>query len=316
MAVLFLQRHQISDTQWNNFIAASPHRIVYAYTWYLDTVSPNWGALVVEESNEWKAAMPLPVRKKWGMKVIQQPFYCQLLGVFTKKESDFQEVTHLLLQKLPEYFRYISVYTGRISQAALLPDYYETKRCNTHVLHLHSTYATLKQNYTSDRQLNLNRAEKLEWEIIESRDPNPLIDLFRTNHAAQIEGSVSESAYHLLQKVGEVLYEKKAGRLLYAVKDGQIEAGAMFAVFDKRIIYLFNAASPLGRKGNARTWLIDQIIQEYAESEYTFDFESPEVKSIADFYQSFGAKKEEYLSLHYNGMPFPFRQIQNWRRKV
>jgi hypothetical protein len=315
MAVFFLQRHEISETQWNNFIAASPQRILYAYSWYLDVVSPHWGALILEESGVWKAVMPLPIRKKWGMKVIQQPFYCQLLGVFTKKESDFQEATHLFLQKVPDYFRYISVYTGRFFQGAFSPGSYEINHCTTHILQLHFPYKTLRKNYTPDRLLNLNRAERFQWDVMESHDLNPIIDLFRAYHSLQIEGGVSETAYQLLQKIVDVLFRKKAAKLVYALKDGKIEAGALFVIFDKRIIYLFNAASTLGRKGNARTWLIDQIIREYAESDYIFDFESPEVKSIADFYQSFGAKKEEYLSLHYNDLPFPFNKIQERRRK-
>lgn len=315
MAVFFLQRHEISETQWNNFIAASPQRIVYAYTWYLDAVSPHWGALVLEDNGDWKGVMPLPIRKKWSMKVIQQPFYCQLLGVFTKKHLDFQEATYLFLQQLPDYFRYISVYTGRFSQANSLPDRYEINHCTTHILPLHFPYNTLKQHYTPDRLLNLNRAERFKWDVLESHDLNPIIDLFRTHHASQIGGGVAETAYQLLRKIVNILFSKKAVKLVYALKDGQLEAGALFVIFDKRIIYLFNAASALGRKGNARTWLIDQIIQEYAESDFVFDFESPEVKSIADFYQSFGAQKEEYLSLHYNDLPFPFKQIQEKRRK-
>ncbi|MEI7583809.1 GNAT family N-acetyltransferase [Runella sp.] len=315
MAVFFLQRHEISETQWNNFIAASPQRIVYAYTWYLDAVSPHWGALVLEESDGWKAVMPLPILKKWSVKVIQQPFYCQLLGIFTRKHLDFQEATHLFLYQLPNYFRYISIYTGRFSQANPLPDRYEINHCTTHILQLHSPYHTLKQSYTPDRLLNLNRAERFKWNVLESHDLNPIIELFRTHHASQIQGGVAETAYLLLQQIVDVLFGKKAVKLVYALKDGQIEAGALFVIFDKRIIYLFNAASPLGRKGNARTLLIDQIIREYAESDFIFDFESPEVKSIADFYQSFGAQKEEYLSLHYNDLPFPFNQIQEWRRK-
>ncbi|MFN8344581.1 MAG: GNAT family N-acetyltransferase [Spirosomataceae bacterium] len=315
MPILFLQRPEISESRWDTFIGSSPQRIVYAYSWYLDTVSPGWRALILEENGAWKAVMPLPVRKKWGTYVIQQPFFCQFLGVFVKKERDFQEASHLLLTALPDYFRYISIYTGRFSKIVSLSNGYEVNRCTTHLLPLHFPYPILKQNYTADRRLNLNRAERFQWDVQESHDLNPMLDLFRTYHSSQIEGGVSETAYQLLQKVAEVLYEKKAGRLLYAIKDGKIEAGAFFVIFEKRIIYLFNAASALGRKGNARTRLIDRMVQEYAETDFVFDFESPEVKSIADFYQSFGAQKEEYLSLHYNQLPFPLKQFQNWRRK-
>jgi hypothetical protein len=312
--IYFLKRHQIADLQWNQFIEASPQAILYAYSWYLDAVSPQWGALVVIERNEWQAVLPLPLRKKWGMQVIQQPFFCQFLGVFSNNKTDFQDFTPLLLQSLPTYFRYVSVYSGRFFGGDF-PDAYEVQQCKTHLLPLNFPYATLQKNYTADRRMNLRRAQKFQWQLQESNDLGPLIDLFRQNHAAQIEGGVSENAYDLLRKVHEVLQEKQAVRLRYAIYNGQIEAGAMFVVYQKRIIYLFNAASATGRQGNARTWLIDQIIQEYAETDFVFDFESPEVASIAGFYQSFGAKKEIYSTLHYNGLPFPLKQLQARRRK-
>ncbi len=314
MAVLFLQRHQIADHQWNSFIDTSPQSILYAYTWYLDVVSPNWVALVLVENEEWQAVLPLPIRKKWLIRVVQQPFFCQFLGIFTTKNADFLQCSEALLQNIPAHFRYISVYSGRFPEGNFLR-YYETAHCQNYLLSLSQPYSTLKKNYTADRQVNLNRAQKFNWETQESTDCHPLIDLFRQNHASQIEGGVSETTYALLKKVFEVLITKKAVRLRYATTNGQIEAGAMFAICGKRIVYLFNAASPVGRKGNARTWLIDQMIQEYAESDYVFDFESPEVKSIADFYQSFGAREEVYSTLHYNRLPFPLKQLQARRRK-
>lgn len=315
MAIFFLQRAQIDTEKWNNFIATSPQSILYANTWYLDTITPDWCALVMEENGQWQAVMPLPVRQKWRTKVIQQPLFCQMLGVFSINETVFRQATHAFLQKLPAYFRYISIYTGRFFIQDGLPNNYEIEHCHTHILPLHLCYDTLYENYTADRRLNLHRAKKMNWQIEKSGDINPLIALFKTYHAAQIEGGVAESAYQLLQKVAKALEEKKAMHLVYALKDGKIEAGALFAMDRQRIIYLFNAASPLGRKGNARSLLIDQIIQQYAETGIIFDFESPEVESIASFYQSFGTKNEGYQSLHLNNLPFPLKQIQQWRRK-
>jgi hypothetical protein len=303
MAVLFLQRPEISDSQWNTFLASSPQRIVYAYSWYLDVVSPDWSALVLEEKGGWKAVMPLPVRKKWGFRVIQQPFFCQLLGVFTHSTNESPEIDRMFLETLPDHFSYLSLYTGRFSKGLHFPEFCEIGRCATHTLSLHLSYPQLRKNYSSDRRLNAIRAQKWDWEITESRDLQPLIDLFQKHHAARIDGGVAESAYQLLQKAGNVLFEKKAARLVYALREGKIEAGALFAFSDNRIIYLFNAASPLGRKGNARTLFIDRMIREYAGTDFIFDFESPEVASIADFYRSFGAEAEVYWQLHYNRLP-------------
>jgi len=316
MSVYLLKRSEIIDNQWDDFIIISPQSIFYANSWYLDVVSPDWCALVMEENGRWQAVMPLPVREKWFMKVIKQPFFCQLLGVFAASEATFQEATLLFLQKLPDYFRYVSIYSGRFFELfPSLPNYALT-HCSIDILLLDLPYTTLKANFSADRKKNLKRANKFHWHIETSQDINPLIELFQANHADKIEGGVAESAYDLLRRVFEVLKDKKSGRLMYAIKDGKIEAGALFAIANKRIIYLFNAASPLGRQGDARTLLIDWMIQQYANSDYVFDFESPEIASIKDFYQSFGTKKEDYQSLHLNKLPFPLKQIQQRRRKL
>lgn len=311
--VLLLHRSQLNSDQWDDFVGASPQRILYAYSWYLDTVSPDWQALVLIEKDQWQAIMPLPCRRKWGMNVVQQPFFCQFLGVFTTPSFEFQEAVRLLLDKLPFSFRYISIYTGRFGQPISYPKGMKIINADNFILSLRPPYALLFKNYTHDRKTNLLRAQKFGWKSQQSTDIEPLITLFQENHAGQIQGGVSANAYRLLQKVVAALQQKKALRLVYALKDGQIEAGALFTIFDDRIIYLFNAASATGRKGNARTWLIDQMIQEYAQTNFIFDFESPEISSISTFYQSFGAEKEAYTLLTYNNLPFPLKQIQEWR---
>lgn len=313
MPVLLLHRSQLDLTQWDTFIAASPQRILYAYSWYLDTVSPDWQALVLAENDQWQAVMPLPCRKKWGLNVVQQPFFCQLLGVFSHSSADFQHVSNVLLAEVTTAFRYISTYSGRFAAPTVFPEVLKVTHGTNWVLSLHQPYPVLFQNYTRDRRLNLKRAHKFYWEAQQSTDIEPLIELFKKNHATQIEGGVAESAYDLLRNVTALLAQKKALRLVYAVRDGLMEAGALFTIFNHRIIYLFNAATPAGRKGNARTWLIDQMIREYAQTDFIFDFESPDIHSIASFYKSFGAQKENYTRLSFSNLPFPLKQIQEWR---
>ena len=311
--VILIHRSQLDSTQWNDFIAASPQRILYAYSWYLDTVSPNWKALVLEKNGQWQAVMPLPCRQKWGLNVVQQPFFCQLLGIFAHSNVDFQEASNLLLSQLTTSFRYVSIYSGRFAAQTVFRNSLKIKKASNIVLPLHLPYAVLFQNYSNDRKTNLKRAQQFSWNLHQSTDVESIIQLFQKNHSSQIAGGVSEKAYSLLRKITAVLAHKKALRLVYATKDGHIEAGALFAIFENRIIYLFNAASPTGRKGNGRTWLIDQIIQEYAETDFVFDFESPQLPSIASFYQSFGGIEEEYTQFTFNDLPFPLKQIQHWR---
>jgi hypothetical protein len=315
MKVSFLHRSEIPSQHWNVFIEASPQRIVYAYTWYLDVVASDWGALVCQTHDQWQAVMPIPLKKKWRNTTVQQPLFCQLLGVFCVQNAPI-EAEQALLTYLTQHFRYVSIYTGRFRTLPhAFPVAIEVTPCCTHFLDLRVDYQQLCEHYLPDRRRNLRLAEAEGWTWQESNDLQPLLQLFRQHHAAQIEGGVGEWAYQILAKLYQTLRQKEMLTLCYALKDGQFEAGAMFVISDGRIIYFFNAASDRGRKGNARTWLIDRMLQQYAGQDYVFDFESPMVNSIARFYESFGAKEEEYLRLRMNQLPFPLKQIQDFRAK-
>jgi Acetyltransferase (GNAT) domain len=303
--IALLQRQQINDSLWDDFIEHSPQNILYAQSWYLDTVAARWAALVVIDEQGWVAVLPVPLRRKFGFWVVQQPLFCQILGVFFRDNTINANISEQLSQKLLAEYRYISTYAGR---------FLGTKCTHfTHILDLTQNYETLKSNYSTDRKTNLKKAQKHNWQIVESVDIEPLIAIFKQNHAHKIDGGVSESGYDLLRNIFKKLTEKKAVRLAYTIKNNQIEAGCLFAIYGGRIIYIFNSATQTGRQHNARTLLIDNVLEQYAASDCIFDFESPMIESINDFYASFGTEKVYFTTIQQNNLPFPLKQIQDWR---
>jgi hypothetical protein len=324
LQIVLLHRHQINDSLWDNFIDHSPQNILYAQSWYLDTVAPRWAALVVTDEQGWIAVLPVPLRRKFGFWVVQQPLFCQILGIFFRDNTINTNISEQLLQKLLAEYRYISTYAGWFF--GLFPPPQRSHRsqrwlrstnqitcCFTHILDLKQNYETLKDNYSTDRKINLKKAQKYNWQIVENADIEPLIAIFKQNHAHKIDGGVSESGYDLLRNIFKKLTEKKAVRLAYTIKNNQIEAGCLFAIYGGRIIYIFNSATQTGRQHNARTLLIDNVLQQYAASDCIFDFESPMIESINDFYASFGTEKVYFTTIQQNNLPFPLKQIQDWR---
>ena len=168
------------------------------------------------------------------------------------------------------------------------------------MLDLSVGYQTIRQNYTPDRRRNLRLAEAAHWTVIDSTDPEPLLTLFRNHHADGIDGGVGEWAYAILRRLIQALQQRGLATLRYALCNGQIEAGALFVQEGNRIIYLFNAASETGRRGNARTLLIDQVIQVNSGKPMLFDFESPQKESIVDFYRSFGAVEDVFREVRWS----------------
>ncbi|HEV7350532.1 GNAT family N-acetyltransferase [Telluribacter sp.] len=315
-----LNRSQIQDQQWDQFIQNSGQRVVYGYSWYLDLVSPGWSALVWPSAEEYQVVMPLPVVRKWGLGVIQQPFFCQYLGLFSASELEGR-VTEAFLRVLSQHFRYISSYCfhpdNSPSLAKVLPacPTLLPKLLTTHWLPLNQPYITLKSTYNQDRLKNLKRAEKAGWYLEELDNIAPLIDFFRNFHASQINGGVNEAAYSLLHSLFQQLKEKGLVRLYYAGRDGTLHAGVMLVGDEKKTVYLFNAADETGRRLNGRTYLLDRYFQEKAGTGLVFDFESPGQVTIAEHYQSFGAQEQSFYSIRQNNLPWPLRTIQEWRLK-
>lgn len=396
--LVLLQRHQIDDDAWNALIDRSPHSTIYAYTWYLDVVSPDWQALCLPEDNRknpsLKAApagpnvyskrtrlllqapagrpivlrnlkmlrpaeaqivsghnfftnvwplrgrqyqvspnedgnshipnygivMPLPVRTKWGVATLQQPLFCQYLGIFSGEILSTEEVS-AFLSALNRHFTYISDYAFHPWQIEILQSAlsgfsnFSIVEKTTHWLDLDSTYAKIIGRYKKDRRTNLKKSLTKGWQISDSIDAGPLLLLFRDNHAPRIKG-VKESAYPLFRQLTGVLLKQKKAKIQYASLDGKIHAGVMLLENKSTGIYIFNASDAVGRQGNARTFLLDRYFRQAAGKLHIFDFESPEIASIARFYESFGAEKRVFISIKKNKLPFPIRQLQEWRKLI
>ena len=300
-------------------MSASPQRIIYGYSWYLDVVlpAPNWqwmGLVLPDNQGKYRAVMPVPLRRKtiagvtvgW---VVHQPFFCQFLAVFSPDDTLDSEPFFRAMQ---QHFRYGASFHSRrpVGDAGS-----STVRASvTHVLDLAVGYETLLQRYSRDRQLNLRRAMAANWTVQDSTDPQPLLDLFRQNHADTIDGGVADWAYATFDRLLAECQQRGLAKLRYAIREGRVEAGALFVQEGNRIVYLFNAASEAGRRGNARTLLIDQMIRENAGTPLTFDFESPEKASIRAFYQSFGATEEPFWLMRWNRLSWVERAVVALKR--
>ena len=320
-APLLLSRSEINDVSWNELIKKSEQQVIYGYSWYLDIVcNDQWKAIVWPSVDNYQIIMPLPLARKWFVEVIQQPLFCQYLGMFSIQRLTEENVVKFL-DCLSKNFSYISSYHFHPSNTSILKAplseslAFQVKRNTTFWLSLSKSYQTIRSNYSSDRKKNVKRSIAENWTVIKSEDLAPLLNLFKENHINQISGGVHKNAFSILGDLFEKITHYQYSEVFYAAKNGRIHAGILLVTSGKKIIYLFNAADKLGRKGNARTYLINKFFEENSGKPGNFDFESPEIAAIASFYESFGADPTPYITIRRNDLPYPIREIQNWRLK-
>src|SRR5450631_2115008 len=81
--IRYLDRKAIEADKWDRCIREASNGLIYARSFYLDAMSRNWSALVM---NDYEAVMPLTWNRKFGISYLYQPAFTAQLGMFFKKK--------------------------------------------------------------------------------------------------------------------------------------------------------------------------------------------------------------------------------------
>ncbi|WP_128544848.1 GNAT family N-acetyltransferase [Larkinella soli] len=310
----FLLRHEIDEIRYDRCIARSPQRLIYAFSWYLDAVSPGWEALILGDY-EW--VMPLPVRRRFGVRAVLQPLFCHQLGVFGDGKTPDAGIIRRSTEALRTHFRYVPAYHLNAACAPLLSGAAgsgpETR--TNHILDLNRPYETIRAGYSHGRKQELKHREALSTTIADTDRVEPLFALFLAYNTAGI-GPIAPHAGATLLRLTDALRERGLLRVRVALREGRVEAGCLLIPDENRVVHLFCAASPAGRQSNVRTVILDGLIREYAGRPLVFDFESPEAAGPAAYNRSFGALPERYARIRHNHLPGPVRWANALRRSL
>ena len=153
--IRYLSNREIDRGRWDACISAASCRRLYAFSWYLDTVSPGWDALV---EDDYRAVFPLTHNRKFGISYLFQPFFAQQLGVFSPENMDGGRVC-AFLSAIPSRYRLteISLNEGNETPSnqvnlSVRPDY---------VLDLSPEYDAIEAAYAQNTRRNLKKAQAM-----------------------------------------------------------------------------------------------------------------------------------------------------------
>ena len=317
MTVRYLDRADLDAVRWDDCVTDSTQRLIYAFSWYLDALTtgvgaPQWGGIVAEQAGRYVAVMPVVYKKKFGIRYAYQPDYCQQLGIFSRAEVDLTALSAEFFDQLIRSFNWVVSYrfNEKNENELQFPTGFSILKRYNHVLPLNQSYEEIYRQYATDRKTNLNRARNVGWVVEDKPDMRPLIQLHREHNEEKAVGGIQLdlTIYDRFAKAVDQLKNRGLARIWLARKEGEkrSESGGLFVLDRDRIIYLFNGASPTGRKQQARLWMINKIIEEFANQPLAFDFESPAVgaESVKAYYQSFGAESRPYTEISYDHLPW------------
>lgn len=282
MKLNHLTNSKIDFERWDAALAKSHQPYIYASSWYLNMVSPNWEALVNED---YSTLIPLPIKKILGIKIIVQPPFCQQLGLFNSN-SQHIEGTSYANYKLP--FAPLMYQTKNLF--LIRKNLIVQKRINL-ILPLQKEYNLLQKEFNQNTKRNCKKAKKFQQKIEKTFCADTFIN-FSQEHAPY---SLSIKNWETLRLIVESSLKNERGTL-WTVTDSDNSPLCMAFFLDNydRITFLSGHSSPLGFTQKSMFLIMDHVINRYAESDKTLDFEGGSLEGVARFYKGFGAVEETY----------------------
>ena len=293
--IYYLQHKDIDKKKWDATIEACGN--IYAYSWYLDIVHPQWEALV---EDDYQSVMPLTGGKKFGVQYLYQPYFVQQLGVFTKSLMT-AEKTEAFLKAIPTKYRFAEI---RLNESNTFDGDRQGVEYHMNVLlDLNQDYETIRANYHHNTKRNLAKAGDNNLQILTTVIPYHVVALFTDNRGALLD-KWGKAEYARLTALTKVAVTRNHAFVLGVTEKGvgQLICAAIFMKTKDRITFLFSGLTIEGKQRHAMPFLLDHVIQKYANQPLTFDFEGSDDENLARFYLGFGGPEVKYPSYTYNRM--------------
>ena len=301
MPIQYITYRQIDKQKWDACINNAGNGLIYAFSFYLDTMAKHWDALVL---NDYEAVMPLTWNKKYSVYYLYQPPFTAHLGVFGNDVS--AELINKFLQAVPKKFSYWDI-SFNYANYFELSDFHLHERMN-YVLALNNSYEEIHSRYRENIQRNIKKCEQLNCVIKKDILIDDVISLSMLQAASF--APLTDSDFERIKKL-YLLLQSQQNAVTYGVYNRErLMASAAFFFWGTRAYYILVGNHPDGKTIGASHALINAFIKDNAGKDILLDFEGSDIHSLAFFYSSFGATEEKYSAIRLNRLPWYMKWLK------
>ena len=280
-----LSHNEIDFAKYDSCIENSMQGKVYAMSWYLDAVFPDWSVYVVDD---YDVVMPVPLKRKLGLVYALQPQFCQQLGVFSKSWLSRLQARELIA-KLPFLYR-LCFNSGNVDvcdEKKLRPNY---------VLDLSYDYEVLNAGFSLQCRRNVKKAKSFVQTVAEISRDDYLV--FLRENAGQWMGKLQIPI--LTRLIDNAISAGCAEFISVRDENSHVLAAVFFVRWGGRLYYISPVSSEKGRNCLSMSFLMNDMVERNSGKSLLIDFEGSVIESIRNFYTGFGAKNEPYPMLEKN----------------
>ncbi len=297
--IVYHKNNEIDREQWDNCIKNSPRVKPYAYSWYLDIMSPGWQALV---DDDYDSVFPVPGFSRFGIQYVATPRYVQQLGAFSPDKPASKAVVEFL-HYMPDIYRLIDLC---IAQKVYIDGYKVTEKANFE-LDLSKSYEKIWESFTPQCKKNIETSAKKKPELVSDITPDEIIDLFIMNNLKEIRG-VKIRDYQRLKNLMNFCLKNKKGRIIGVRATKKRLSFGTFLVEthgNKTLLFVVNTPESLSKK--IHYFAVNELINAHSSTRTILDFTSSPAPGVESFFDSFGSVKVPYYRIYRNRLFWPVR---------
>jgi hypothetical protein len=260
--------------------------------WWLDMVSNNWDAAILEENGTLKAVWPYTIEKKISITIIRNPLMTPYLGPYFLSNDINSETLEKLWQQLPKWdVCSVECTPGLRNTSFFSQKEFDHSERITYLFPLQGEEEELFRRMNENPRAAIRKAER-ELKVIDGASH---IQQFYRLHKHTIESKGKKYPYseQFFTKLINISLEHKAGTLLAAENADKKISAMLFAGYDAQRMYLLlTATNPEAMHNGAVSLLIwKAMLHGKKLGLELFDFEGSMDPGVEAFFRRFGGDK-------------------------
>ena len=278
----YLKNKNVDKHKWDALVLASHDSLIFHNYDYLNTFCV-WDAIILDD---YAGAIPLPRMKMTGyLKLYQPPFIqkCNWIGTVLTPEL-IEQIWNMIKSKFAHVHFNSNIEFGNLSSPRI---------------NLILPITTLEKNqkkYSKSLRKNIQKPTSLSL-IAEQSMVKHTAEFYKKAYGhlnKQLDKQAYANLILLVNTKPEMFFN-----CMVSNHDKTV-AALLFANYNNRLHYILGAPNEEGRRLNALSFGINEVISRFHSQNYILDFEGSMIPSVKEYYLSFGSFDEPFYETNWS----------------
>ncbi len=263
--------------KYEQLVASDQRNGFFEQTWVQDILHSNWRYLL-NEHNE--PVLRIPYTNKFGFTAYLQPLLLRSLPLLSG--SSIADLSYLK----SKLFLHLNLSTSLDAPPYMQIGQYQ-------LLSWKEGIAQIRAGYAENVKRSLKKGKELSFNSICYSD----FQAFFIAQKGEKLGNLNAAVWARLAALFSGAQEKEQAFCAGVWSGDELLAVGLFFRFKQQLYFMKGTLNERGKQKAALVYLIDAVLEKYADSCQALDFVGSNQESIAAFYRKFGAKDNYYQVL-------------------